>query len=247
MSQSPIPSPQSSDADQIAALEAEIARLEAELLEVEGEVNAFGAKIRSFIAPEIKRVNELQGIYKAQKAAKKAKRLEQKKRGKNYKEPKGLRKSTTNPQSSPFSKESGAQGDELKKLYREAIVHVHPDKLATEGAGLEEKATQLTSQLNELYDSGDLEGLRDFHLHILSGNALSHQPFQPGTAANPQILLEYLQKQRAELEALLKEAQSSHLYEVLHTYPRPLDFIGEMQEYFRERIQVFEKRTRKKG
>lgn len=239
--ENPLLSQKESALAEIAALEAEIARMEADLVEMEGEINAFGVKLRAALAPEIARLDELSALYKAQKAAKKAKRLDQKKRGKHYQEPKGLKKSHSASFPS-FNPPAGS--DELKKLYREAIVHVHPDKMGDSDDDLADKATELTAQLNQLYDAGDLDGMRDFHLHILSGNALSHQPFQPQSAANAEALLVHLYRQRDKLKDLLVETEQNHLYHVLKTYPYPIDFLGELQIYFRDRIAIMEKRTR---
>lgn len=227
---------------EIAELEWEIAQLEGELLATEEEINVFGAKLRAALAPEIARLEELSALYKAQKNAKKAKRQAQKMRGKNYQEPKGIKK-TSSP-SSPTPPSQDQDQDELRKLYREAIVQVHPDKFASAEPDLTEKAHSLAARLNSLYDAGDLEGLRDFHIHILSGNALSHTPFEPQTVANPAALKVHLEKQRDRLRALLAETMENHLYHVLKTYPFPIDFLGELQIYFRDRIAVMEKRTR---
>src|SRR6476620_1806225 len=232
--QSPDPEKQAA----LQALEAEIANLEKALNEAEISLNAFTSQIRQQLAPQIQRLNLLVSRYKNIKQEKKAKRLEQKKKGKHYQPPSAL----PVPKNGTESNAKTPNQSDLKKLYKEAIVLVHPDKV---GAEHTEQATALTIQLNELYASGDLEDLQGFHEHILSGNAFSHLHFGTAKAADPDALLEYLQTKRNNLEKALQELQTSELYHVLKTYAEPLTFIPELKRQFEERIAVFEKRTRK--
>ncbi|KAA9345954.1 J domain-containing protein [Adhaeribacter soli] len=235
------PTPQADK--RIAALENEIAILEKELLSAETELNTFTTQIRQQLQGQIIRIRELTDLYKKQKAAKKAKRLEQKKKGQNYREPKELRRSDNGIQSA----EKAAKPDEqeLKRLYKEAIRQVHPDKFTNEEPEISDRANALTVQLNAIYDAGDLEELQGFYEHIISGNAMSHVPYKPETVANPEALLDYLQKKQQELLAALNEIKTSQLFEVLKTYDNPLTFIPELRQQFDERIAVLEKRTRK--
>src|SRR5262245_16028482 len=109
------------DPEELHSLELEITTLENRLTEAERLVNNVQAQIRSQIYNEIHRVNELTDLYKQQKRDKKAKRLEQKKRGKNYKEPQAVQK----PKSAgPATTLAPDDHQELKRLYKEAIVHV---------------------------------------------------------------------------------------------------------------------------
>jgi hypothetical protein len=227
----------------IEALETEIALLEKELLTAETELNNFTTQIRQQLQGQIIRIRELTDLYKKQKAAKKAKRLEQKKKGKNYREPKEIM-STGNGMRNA-EKPAMPDEQELKRLYKEAIRQVHPDKFANEGAEITERANALTVQLNEFYDAGDLEELQGFYEHIISGNAMSHVPYKPETVANPEAMLVYLQKKQKELQAALTEIKTSQLFDVLKTYEDPLTFIPELRQQFEERIAVLEKRTRK--
>jgi len=232
-----------SDPNELHSLEVEIKTLEAQLTEAERLVNIFQAQIRSHLHSEIRRVNELTDLYKQQKRDKKAKRLEQKKRGKNYKEPKAvLKPGSTKTTTSPDPNEQ----QELKRLYKEAIVHVHPDKFANDDARINEQANTLTVQLNAIYQGGDLQELKDFHEHILSGNAMAHIPYQPSTIVDPEALGTYLRKKRDELAQQLETLKQMHLYTVLKTYAEPLVFIDELRSQFTERIQQLQKRTRTK-
>ncbi|MFC5272271.1 hypothetical protein [Adhaeribacter terreus] len=228
---------------QIENLEKEIAQLEKELATAETELNIFSAQLRSQLLPQIMRIQELTAIYKKLKADKKAKRLEQKKKGKNYKEPISLKQ--TNQNVAQTSKPQPADQQELKKLYKEAIRHVHPDKFAGEDTSKTERATEITMQLNDYYESGDLEELKGFYEYIISGNAMSHVPYQPETITDPAALLIYLRKKQEELFKALQELKSSELYHVLHTYPEPLAFVHELRQQFEHKIQQLQKRTRK--
>lgn len=227
---------------EVEVLERQIRQLEAELRQAENALNAFTSLIRSRLADEIRLLNQLTDLYKAQKKAKKDKRKEQKKRGKNYQEPKYLMRSAATPNNPPNPTEENQQ--ELKRLYKEAIVKVHPDKFVNEDCDKASIATDITSQLNDLYQSGDLELLRDFHEHILSGNAMSYVPFAGKPVANTLLLREYLYQKKQELEVRLSSIRQSRLYEVLTTYQIPEVFIDELRPQFTERILVMKKRTR---
>lgn len=227
----------------ILALEKEISLLEDELQIIEQRLNEFESKIRLRLHQQILRLRELNGLYKTQKAAKKAKRLAQKKRGKNYKEPKGMVRITQQPATGPALRKPDLQ--ELKRLYKEAIVLVHPDKFVLEDEAVNARATHLTTQLNALYNSGKLEELSDFHEHIISGNAMSHITSQPASIADPAALLAHLKKKRIQLDTQLAQYKQSHTYAVLNTYEDPYSFISELRIQFEERILVMEKRTRK--
>jgi hypothetical protein len=79
----------------------------------------------------ISRLTGLNQKMKVKQQSKKAKRLEQKKRGKNYKEPVHLIKSK--PLNKSGQEVNDGEKQELKRLYKQAIVQVHPDKLGIEG------------------------------------------------------------------------------------------------------------------
>jgi len=117
-----------------------------ELEEVQKEIRTFKALLYSHISDLIVEEQELFILYKSIKKAKKVKRLEQKKRGKNYKEPKGL-------QIIPEKKKQAIpseQQQEKKRLYREALLHVHPDKFFMNERETD-IATEVTRRLIEIY------------------------------------------------------------------------------------------------
>lgn len=230
--------------NQLNDLENEIAFLEKELAKAEVEINTFTAQIRSRLYNQIKRIHELSAVYKQQKNAKKAKRLEQKKKGKNYREP---QKFPTNlPNKAVTENQTLTDHQELKRLYKEAIRHVHPDKFVNEDEAKTEKATALTTQLNDLYESGNLDELKGFHEHILSGNAMSHIPFKFESIADPESMLTFLRKKKDELSKSLLELKGSELFKVLTTYPVPLTFIDELKVQFEHKISQLQRRTRTK-
>lgn len=235
------PTPQPDN--QITTLEREIAVLEKELQAAETELNAFTGQIRAQLHNQILQIRELRDLYKKHKAAKKAKRLEQKKKGKNYREPKALAQTNNGIAGNP--KPAQPNQEELKRLYKEAIRQVHPDKFATEEPEISDRATALTVQLNEIYDSGDLTEMQGFYEHIISGNAMSHVPYQPETLANPEAMLLFLQKKQHELAAALTELKTSQLFVILKTYENPLTFIPELRQQFEDQIKLLQKRTRK--
>ncbi len=57
------------------------------------------------------------------------------------------------------------------------MLHAHPDKFSLDHEKIE-LATEVTTQLIELYKNGELKELQDFHLHIMSGNALIGRKFK---------------------------------------------------------------------
>ncbi len=229
------------DAGAILLLEQKIAVLEAELIALETEINTFQAQIRSALSPQIQRIQELTILYKNQKQSKKLKRLEQKKRGKNYREPVGLK--TTDPSFIIPNLVSADHQQELKRLYKEAIVQIHPDKFADASEELNHRATAVTSQLIEVYKSGDLEELNRLHEHIISGNALAYIPNQPETVIDPQTMMLFLQDKKRKLQKLLLETQTSAIYGLWLSQKNILVLIAELKIGFEERILILEKRT----
>lgn len=233
-------------------LEIRIALLEKELEEVQQKMQAFEAVLRTQLSELIVEAQELHILHKAIKKAKKAKRLEQKKRGKNYREPKGLQ-TALKKKDDTISLEDQ---QEKKRLYREAMLHVHPDKFSMS----EEEtatATEVTSRLIEIYKTESLETLRAYHAHIFQGNlsivlgesadavkvslsSNSSNPSQITGSKNTYLLLTI-----KRLEAELIEAKNRHLYKVVTEYTNPLSFVDELKEYYGDRIVKLKKRTRK--
>lgn len=243
-------------------LEIRLALLELELTEVQQATSAFEQVLRTQLSDLIIEAQELYVLYKAIKKAKKAKRIEQKKRGKNYKEPTGIVRS-------PKKKESDLSPEdqkEKKRLYREAMLHVHPDKFSMNDTDAE-TATEVTTRLIEIYRTESLEVLRAYHAHIFSGNtgirlsesasevqallqvkrAVPTSVWRPGAKAQMSrpVPSSYLLLEIESLKALLVIAKENQLYKVKTEYTNPLSFIDELKGYYQDRISKLRKRTRK--
>jgi len=217
----------------------QIQMLEQELGEIQGEIQAFEALLRSHIGHLIVEAQELFVLYKQIKKAKKAKRLEQKKRGKNYKEPKSLLVVPKKKKSDVIPEEQ----KERKRLYREAILHVHPDKFSI-NENETEIATEVTSRLIEIYKMGSLETLQAYHAHIFKGNTkiLLGDDASKITVSSKG---DYLQQEKERLENAVDSAKNNHLYTVIIEYENPLMFVDELKVYYNHRIAQLKKRTRK--
>lgn len=218
-------------------LKAKIILLQQELNDIEQKTNAFEAILRSHLTNEIIEEQELTVLYKKVQLAKKKKRFAQKKKRKNFKDLEGLKviaKNSTNPKSDGDQKE-------IKRLYREAMLFVHPDKFSINHEKID-LATEVTTKLIEIYQTGNLAELQIFHTHIFSGNAMMQFPefFEKNAKEDA-----YLQNELLKLEKQLQVAKTKHTYKVLTEYENPLTFIDELKEYYHDRIFKLKKRTRK--
>lgn len=223
-----------------ALLKTQIQVVVQELAAVEQKTIAFENTLRSALADQLIEVQELSVLYKEQKRAKKEKRLAQKKRGKNYQTPDGL-KQVSKPK--PLVQDV-VEEKERKRLYREAMLYVHPDKFSTPaGENQIDLATEITSKLIDIYKSGTLDALQSFHAHIFSGASLSIDQYKVKEVAKD----DYLEKELERLRRELLIAKTRHTYEVLMEYDDPLTFIDELRIYYRDRIHKLRKRTRVKS
>ncbi len=220
-------------------LREQIQAFQDELEEIQKEIQTFRALLYSHISDLIVEEQELFTLYNQIKKAKKAKRLEQKKRGKNYKEPKGVQ-IISEKKKIVISSE---QQKEKKRLYREAILHIHPDKFS-----MNEKdtiiATEITSRLIEIYKTGNLETLQAYHAHIFKGNTDINlddvdSKIKVSTKDN------YLQQEKERIEKAILIAKNHQLYKVITEYEDPLTFMYELKDYYEDRILKLKKRTRK--
>lgn len=229
--------------ENIRDLEIEIGKLEEELKFEEARIRGMEAKIQGRFCIEIKRIQELSALYKKQKKAKKEKRLEQKKRGKNYREPIGLKKIST-----ASSEKSVPENDdlaEMKRLYREAVLMVHPDKFINAPEEKCRLSKELTIQLIDIYQNGNIDELRNIHGHIISGNAMAYDPGRnEGSIPDPQALYNHLKKKRESVISDLNSARMSRIYQILSTYDDPMKFLDELALQFAIRISQLERRTR---
>ncbi|CDF78419.1 hypothetical protein BN863_7070 [Formosa agariphila KMM 3901] len=206
------------------------------------QIQAFEDVLQLHLTDYIIEAQELNTLYKQQKRAKKDNRLAQKQRGKNYKAPKGLQ-----PQNQKLSSDSTPDLETLqlkKRLYREAMLHVHPDKFSL-SPNEQESATEITTQLIHIYKHENLEALQTLHAQIFSDsldinlNIKSKDIPTIGKTEALQLTLKQLEK---ELEVL----KASELYAIISTYKNPLHFIDELIIYYKDKIEKLKKRTRTK-
>lgn len=236
----------SSANDPINTLQREIVLLEKEVEITKTELSTFERQIQAQLKLQILRIQELFAIYKQQKLAKKAKRLEQKKKGKNYLEPKQPVLFKRQKELEPF--DVSLEKQELKRLYKVAVVHVHPDKFHYAGDEEEiRRATSITAQLNGVYKRGDLEELLNLYHYIVSGQRGEEADMIKDDFIDPKTRIASLKRKRASLATTLEDLKSSYTYTVLKTYENPLAFIDELREQFQKRILQLEKRTKKLG
>ena len=218
-------------------LKSQIEAISQELNAVEQKTIAFENTLRNSLANELIEVQELTVLYKAQKKAKKAKRQRQKQKGKNFQADAGLKR----VEKPKVKLEDASEVKERKRLYREAMLHVHPDKFSTQSAEDQlEVATEMTSKLIDIYKSGTLDELRSFHAHIFSGNTLSIEKDKISYTFKD----DYLEKELARLKRELSMAKTKQTYQVLMEYDVPLEFINELKVYYQDRIQKLKRRTR---
>ncbi|PKP08661.1 MAG: hypothetical protein CVU08_14980 [Bacteroidetes bacterium HGW-Bacteroidetes-3] len=238
MTKNTFPASNNNEQEQLL-LKAKISLLQQELNDIEQKTNAFEVILRSHLTNELIEEQELTVLYKKVQLAKKEKRFAQKRKGKNFKEIEGLKVIAKNNVSAIN------EGDqkEIKRLYREAMLFVHPDKFSMHHEKID-LATEVTTKLIEIYQSGNLAELQIFHKHIFSGNAMMHFP---EISENNGNLKEdsYLQKEVEKLEKQLVAAKAKLTYKVLIEYENPLTFIDELKEYYNDRIFKLKKRTRK--
>jgi len=222
-------------------LQAEVKALAGQLVELEQSVSTFESALRSQLADELIEVQELTILYKEQKQTKKEKRLAQKQRGKNYQPPVALK---VVPERIS-KKSSDANEKERKRLYREAMLHVHPDKfnMNEEQSDL---ATEVTTKLIEIYKSGDLGLLEDYHAHIFSGNAMLKFVDKPKELQKKSSNSEYLKREKERLLNEIELIKARYTYKVLTSYPNPMTFVKELKAYYIDRINKLKRRTRTK-
>ena len=223
-----------------SALQKELESLKAQMMEVEQATEAFEATLRAALIEELILEQELTALYKEQKKAKKEKRLEQKKRGKNYKEPKDI-VSQSRPSKEVASPEDAKA---LKKLYREAMLHVHPDKFSMQ-EDMQDLAHEATTQHIQLYQQGDLAALQAYVNHILA-EGLVQKESAAKLVTSEVDMLAHLKNEIARLQSELEAARNRYTYKVWSTYAEPNTFIDELREYYLDRIAKMKRRTRSK-
>jgi hypothetical protein len=221
-------------------LKMQLEQLQKEYDAVEQKVKTFEALLYSHLADEIVEVQELTVIYKELKLAKKQKRMLQKQRGKSYVAPKAV-----TVVSKPTEKiiESGDDLKEKKRLYKEAMFHVHPDKFSMKPEE-SDLATEVTAKLIEIYKEGDLQALKAYHAHIFSDASLA-QLTEKATVQIHASETSHLTTEINSIREKLHQLKNSSLYKVLTTYENPYTFVDEVKVYYKDRLLKLRKRTRK--
>jgi len=241
MTEKYLPENKSNKVNEQVNLKAQIQVLKDELQTIEQETEVFEAKLRAIIIDMIIEEQELSDLYRRMQKAKKEKRLEQKKRGKNYIEPQGIKRISKTSEASPQLKE---EEKEKKRLYREAMLHVHPDKFSMQEDKMD-LASDVTSKLIQIYKEGNLKDLQVYHNHIFSGNTL----LQDGDIDKSHTVVtqedSYLKQEKEELEDKLYHAKNRQTYKVLTEYENPMLFAEELKIYYTDRLFKLRKRTRK--
>jgi len=230
--------PQKHKSKDVLVLEEAIATTKTSIQKIEVALRPFEQFLRSAIEDLLVQERELTVLYKAQKKAKKEKRLAQKRRGKNYVAPVVVKTNLKKVE------EQKVHQKEKKRLYKEAMLYVHPDKFSMQESQ-QEIATEITQKLINIYKTGTLEELQAYHAHIFSGSTSIEiqDTLKVKTVVDKTIYLKKeLEKYQNQLDILL----GKYTYKVLTTYENPKVFADELKEYYRDRIFKLKKRTRTK-
>jgi hypothetical protein len=220
-------------------LKAKIKTLQEELAIVEQKIAAFEAILRNHLENELIEERELTVLYKKLQQQKKEKRLAQKQRGKNYVEKQGLK--VVNK--TAISNLSNDEKNEKKRLYREAMLQVHPDKFSMNHEKID-LATEITTKLIEIYQTGDLNDLKKFYSHIFIDKTIDND--KNLTLEKTALIADnYLKNELKKTIKQLEVAKAKHTYKVLIEYQNPLTFINELKDFYNDRIFKLKKRTRK--
>ncbi len=223
-------------------LQHQITMLEKELEQLKSKTEQFEMLVRRNLYFEIDQIAKLSELYKQHKKEKKNKRREQKKRGKNYKEPNQLLRPNT--RFKPVPKSEPESQIELKRIYKEAVVQVHPDKISQfNEVDQIQNASELTARLNSIYKSGDLDELVYFYHHVILTN--SSDDYLQFSKVDDKLKIDSLQKKKERLQAELEKIKQSYSFHIIDNYRNPTDFIDELRLQFIDKIKQLEKRTRK--
>lgn len=225
--------------ENISVLESKIESIQREIKKVERTLFPFEQALRNAIGDVLVEERELTILYKAQKKAKKEKRLAQKKKGKNYKISTELK-----VVSRKVVLKEKQNDKEKKRLYKEAMLQVHPDKFAMKESE-QQLATERTTTLIEIYKTGTLEELQNYHAYIIKGST----KIKLNKVSIKNTIIDnnaYLKQEIEDLEGQLQSLLSSYTYYVLTTYQNPMLFVNELLVYYKDRIFKLKKRTRTK-
>jgi hypothetical protein len=222
---------------QILDFRAKIEELKAYFQNIQDKTAAFEAQLRAHLVSEIVEEHELALLYKQQKLAKKDKRFQQKMKGKNFQAKESL--VVAKQEVGQHSSQANIDESQLRKrLYREAMVLIHPDKFSLQGE-MEELASELTAKLIVLYKDGSLADLQALHHQIVNKPNAAKEVSLAGM-----VDINYFEQEMERLQAAISKAENKHTYKVLTTYEEPMRFLDELKAYYADRIFKLKKRTR---
>lgn len=226
--------------DRTDTLKSEIRQLEAELAVILQRCSALETLLRTHLINEIIEEQELSVLYKQKQRAKKENRQEQKRKGKNFKE----HSLPQRPKNIPPHIAEAEEPELRKRLYREAMVQVHPDKYANH-ADTVNLASEATVRLIELYRNGTLTDLRNYCAYIMSGMALNQPPSANAPGHRTPDPEAFLRAEAARITKLIAEAKNRHIYKVLEHYSDPMVYLAELHAFYQDRLAKLRKRTKK--
>lgn len=230
-----------SDHEATSKLKFEIELLDQELRELQQNLKPYENLIYEQLRNEFGQLATLSELHKKYTKDKKQKRQEQKERGKNYKAAKNLIKA--NPKETNVSTNKDLIKADLKKIYREAINKIHPDKISHKSDETAiYTATELTAQLNKLYKNGDLEDLKFFYYTLTDENLLKTNGPNKNLPANDYYKL--LIKEQQNLEAEIKALMDTSFFYYFNQNKKPQEFIDDLRERLLIKIKKLKKRTK---
>lgn len=233
-----------SDNEATYRLKSEIELLDQELRELQQNLRPYENLIYEQLRNEFSQLAMLSELHKKYTKEKKQKRQEQKERGKNYKAAKNIIKAS--PTDRDISSKKDLIKADLKKIYREAIIQIHPDKISHNSESDKiEAATDLTSQLNELYKNGDLDQLKLFYYSLSQGHALPVNTDEDKEVNHAQEYRNLLLKAQSELELAIESLKASSYFQYYTAGKTPQEFSDDLRLTLLLKIKKLERRTRK--
>lgn len=107
------------------------------------------------------------------------------------------------------------QQEDLKKLYREAILKCHPDKV---NEALREKASELTTQLNDAYKKQDIETVKQILADLKNGILTNAAKAEAKTNEHLREKLSYLNNKLKNQIQNLHAAKEDNAFVTASTY-----------------------------
>jgi hypothetical protein len=197
----------------IIELEALISEQEEEKADIQGTLGRFVIRLRQRLGSLILKKMQLDTEYAHLVAEKSGKRSDQE----NYENLKDAHKENAKAFETAKNKTitslNKADQIDIKKMFREAIFAVHPDRFNGDPEK-EAKATEITARLNDAYRNNDIETVREIWLSILNGTAFSFNLSDINDLDKLEELLKRLQAKYAQLFNDVKTLKTDGYYPV---------------------------------